>query len=244
MEEISQEVKMRERRLSVLLSLAIILILNTPAFCEDSELVKNFKNARVLNDEKEMVAVIAGNREKIPAEVAVLLDQATAPGVTEEDKRGNFYIAELIATIYKDQFGDPQLLRGVKIRYYDTLLSPPVRPTPAGGVYMVEMPAPTETAKNLFKPDNIIIKKGETVKFVNNDVSKHILASVPFIGETGLFSSDMETGHIWEHKFEKPGAYYYFCFIHRSMLGKITVEDTEAAPAPAGGQPSGGTPAK
>jgi len=195
------------------------------AFSGDSEVVKNFKAALVENDEKVMYEVVEQNKEKIPAEVKALMDEAAAPGASEEVVKGDFYVAELMATIYKNLFQDVEPLRAVKKKYFETLLTPQVRSTAEGGVHIITMPTPAGEMENVFKPDNIIIKKGETVRFVNNDAAAHILASLAFLGEGGLFSPNIETGQSWEYKFEKPGEYYYICFIHKSMAGKITVEE-------------------
>jgi len=196
------------------------------AFSEDSEVVKNFKAAIVENDEKVMYEVVEQNKEKIPAEVKALMDEAAAPGASEEVVKGDFYVAELMATIYKNLFQDVEPLRAVKKKYFETLLTPQVRSTAEGGVHIVTMPTPAgEEMKNVFKPDNIMIKKGETVRFVNDGAAAHILASLAFLGEGGILSPNLETGQSWEYKFEKPGEYYYICFIHKSMAGKITVEE-------------------
>jgi len=208
-------------------ALLCVFVLAGAAWSEDSEIVKNFKNARLQNDEYRMQYVVEKNKEKIPDEIKALVDMATASGATEEDKKENFYIAELLATSYKDIFGDVEPLRGVKRRYFDSLLGPPVRSIPQDGVHAVEMPQFADPMKNVLVPDNIIIKRGETVRFVNKATATHILASMPLISEGGLFSPNIEPGQNWRYKFEKAGVYYYFCFIHRSMIGKITVEDAE-----------------
>lgn len=79
--------------------------------------------------------------------------------------------------------------------------------------------------RNVFSPDNVIIKQGEKVRWVNEDKYKHLFAStMQFLGGMGGISSpDVEPGESWEYKFEKPGEYFYMCFIHRGMLGKVTV---------------------
>ena len=87
------------------------------------------------------------------------------------------------------------------------------------------MPKPSGDDKNIFKPDNITIKRGESVRWVNTGETEHILASMPLISVPGLFSPKVEAGQSWDYKFEKTGEYYYLCFIHKSMIGKVTVEE-------------------
>ena len=67
------------------------------------------------------------------------------------------------------------------------------------------------------------IKKGEVVRWVNNDNVAHLLASMHVIGEQGIFSPRVAPGNSWEYRFDKAGEYYYICFIHKVMYGKVTV---------------------
>ena len=74
-------------------------------------------------------------------------------------------------------------------------------------------------------PREITITAGDTVKWTNVDHRKHNLASLPGSGmgdDLEIFSV-MEPGDVYSHKFNIPGEYPYFCFIHNQMTGHITV---------------------
>ena len=81
--------------------------------------------------------------------------------------------------------------------------------------------------KDLLKldPQEITITAGDTVKWTNTDKLKHNLASVPGsgLGDDLEIFSVMEPGDVYSHKFNVPGEYPYFCFIHNQMTGHITV---------------------
>lgn len=201
------------------------LTLSTRGYCAESQVRKDFTTALEQNDQIKAAAVIDANKDKVPAEIKALLDEADAPGLSNEDVEGKHYLAELMAKLYKDSTGDVEPLKTVKKKVFESRLSPAVRSTAVNGVHVVECPEPAGEMKNFFKPDNIIIKKGETVKWVNNDKEGHIFASMPFIGMGGIFSTKVEHGQSWEFKFEKPGEYFYICFIHKGMMGKVTVEE-------------------
>ena len=213
----------RRFSLCLALSLAASLLWSSAGFCE-SEITKQFLDAYDQKSAVKMAEVIKANKDKIPDEIKALVDEAMAPGMTEEDKDGKFFVADMMARAYKDETGDVEILKFVKRKEFDSKLGPPVRSTAKDGVHMVEFPKPTAEVKNVFVPDNIIIKAGETVRWVNNDEQAHIFASMPLIGIGGIFTPRIEPGKSWEFKFEKPGEYFYICFIHHGMIGKVTVE--------------------
>jgi len=207
----------------VALSLAAVLSLSSAGFCE-SEITKQFLEAYDQKSAVKMAEVIKANKDKVPDEIKALVDEAMAPEMTQEDRDGKFFVADMMARAYKDETGDVEVLKFVKRKEFDSKLGPQVRSTPKDGVHIVEFPMATPEVKNVFRPDNIIIKAGETVRWVNNDEQGHIFASMPLIGEGGIFSPRVEPGKSWDFKFEKPGEYFYICFIHHGMIGKVTVE--------------------
>ena len=83
--------------------------------------------------------------------------------------------------------------------------------------------------RNVLKlvPEEISIKAGDTIKWVNSDSRKHNLASVPGSGTTDKLEifSVMEPGDTFTHTFSESGEYPYFCFIHNQMTGHITVTE-------------------
>ncbi|MBI5588153.1 MAG: hypothetical protein HY889_07295 [Deltaproteobacteria bacterium] len=211
------------KKTTVFLSLLLLFCLRATAYAGESEITKKFAAALDSQDLQIMTAVIKENGDKVPGEIRALVDDALLKGTPAEERDSKLYLAERMATVYKDVSGDAEPLKTVKKKNFEAKLTEPARPAPINGVYTVET-LYTDAAKNFFKPDNIVIKSGETVRWVDRDNAAHILASMPFIGEGGIFSAKVEPGGNWEHKFDKPGEYYYICFIHKVMYGKITVE--------------------
>jgi plastocyanin len=75
-----------------------------------------------------------------------------------------------------------------------------------------------------FEPEELSVATGTTVTFVNEDSVRHTFTSGE--GEAdGTF--DLETvaeGDTAEFTFDEAGTYPYFCEVHASMTGTITVE--------------------
>ncbi len=214
---------MRPKRLVLLLALVLVPAFFSSVHAAESEAVKKFTSALDAGDQAMMTAVVKETGVKVPSEIQALVNDALLKDTPAEERDSRLFVAEKMATVYKDLTGDAGPLKGVKQKTFESKLTGPVRLAPVNGVYTVET-LYNDTAKNFFKPDNIIIKSGETVRWVNHDTAEHILASMPFIGEGGIFSKRIAPGESWEKKFDKPGEYYYICFIHKVMYGKITVE--------------------
>ena len=98
-----------------------------------------------------------------------------------------------------------------------------VREAPAGAVTPAAQPAGTKvTIKSLkYSPDTIQIKTGETVEWVNDDLTPHTVSS-----DSGgeLDSGSMDVGATWRHTFNQPGTFAYFCTFHREMKGSVIVK--------------------
>jgi amicyanin len=86
----------------------------------------------------------------------------------------------------------------------------------------------TVVIKNFaFSPQEIRIKVGDTVTWINEDSAPHIVASDPHPTHTdlpGLESSSMATGQSYTFQFTKAGTFGYHCHIHPSMKGTVIVE--------------------
>ena len=204
--------------------IAIAAALTAPAYGAESEILKTFLKAYDSNNAMGMTAVVEKNQDKVPGEIKDLIEESKLTELTPDERAEKLYIAELLAREYNNITGDSALLIKIKQIDFNTRLDPPVRSVASRGIQTVEIPPVDEITKKVFKPDNIIIKAGETVRWVNKDKVIHILASMPLIGEVGIFSPNLEPGKSWEYKFDKPGEYYYLCFIHQGMIGRITVE--------------------
>lgn len=217
---------MKPGRIAQFLVFTAVIALSGVARGEESEIRKSFIEARETNNAVLMTKIIEDNKDKIPAEIQSLLDEALSGKATVEEQDGLLYMAELMAKEYKDVAGNASYLITVKKAAFDVKLpQPAVRLEAKDGIYVIEMPAPADGTQNVFKPENVIIKNGGTVKWVNNDENKHIFATISLISAGVIRSPSVEPGQSWEYKFERPGEYFYICFIHRSMKGKITVEE-------------------
>ncbi|QEY31408.1 plastocyanin [Synechococcus sp. RSCCF101] len=77
----------------------------------------------------------------------------------------------------------------------------------------------------VFEPANVTIKKGDTIRFVNNKLAPH---NVVFDGHDELSHQELafSPGESWETTFNEAGSFEYYCEPHRGagMVGTITVE--------------------
>lgn len=222
-----------EMKKTALITAALMLFaLNAGAEAAQSELVTKYLEAVDSKNALKMSAIMAENKDKVPAEVKALLEEAAKPGITPEDKEAQLYIAELLASGLKDETGDFTLLKEVKKAVFNSKLADaPVRLKAENGIHVLQTTHvmvkhdSSEEAKNIFVPDNIIIKKGETVRWENKDTIEHVLISMPAIGIGGIKATRIEPGQSFEFKFDNPGEYFYICYIHKGMVGKVTVEE-------------------
>jgi len=206
----------------ITLSMAFFLIIG-PAQASESAFVKAFTKAYDAKDIPGMSELVKSNKDKVPAEVRALVKEGLKKGQTKADKTAKFFTGELMAREYKNITNDPKLLIELKQAEFNSYLHKAVKSKAVKGVNTIVIPAETDKEKNIFKPDNIIIHVGETVRWKNNDNKAHIFASMPLIGKGGIFTPSLKGGSAWEYKFDKPGDYFYLCFIHKGMIGKVTV---------------------
>ena len=74
-------------------------------------------------------------------------------------------------------------------------------------------------ASTKFTPDNLVLARNETVRWINDDDCDHAL-----VDEAGTFSSGkLKPGQAFDFKFVKAGTYVYRCKLHPRERGKITV---------------------
>lgn len=72
-----------------------------------------------------------------------------------------------------------------------------------------------------FKPDEITIKKGQTVRWINKDNRDHIIMAK----DQSFKSENMRPGDKFEFKFEAVGTFDYICVYRPRMLGQVKVEE-------------------
>lgn len=74
-----------------------------------------------------------------------------------------------------------------------------------------------------FNPNQITIRKGSKVTWVNKDSMPHTVTSDA--GSTTLASGTLQSGDSFSFTFNEAGAYNYHCTIHISMKGSVVVTD-------------------
>jgi plastocyanin len=75
-----------------------------------------------------------------------------------------------------------------------------------------------------FKPGELRIEAGTTVTFTNEDGFAHTAtAKDPAAKDAGFDSGNLEPDATFEHTFAEAGTFEYFCAIHNSMTGTVTV---------------------
>jgi plastocyanin len=76
------------------------------------------------------------------------------------------------------------------------------------------------SGSNSYNPNPIEIKVGDTVTWINDDSSPHIVTS----SNDSTFDSDvLRRGETFSFTFDKEGEYPYFCTLHPSMVGTVIV---------------------
>ncbi|GAB3553820.1 plastocyanin [Noviherbaspirillum agri] len=95
------------------------------------------------------------------------------------------------------------------------LIALTMSPVEAGEVVEVSI------AKMQFEPQQLKIKPGTTVRWVNNE--KRSNHSVLFQKEDLPESDRLFPGESWERTFDKPGTYPYICGPHPTMTGVVEV---------------------
>ena len=89
-----------------------------------------------------------------------------------------------------------------------------------------------EESDKPFNPSPLSVKAGDTVIWRNDDVEIHTVTSSGNSSSTFAMTNknrELDSGPLnprqtFEHTFEKPGNYNYFCMIHPSMTGEIVVD--------------------
>jgi plastocyanin len=75
---------------------------------------------------------------------------------------------------------------------------------------------------NLFSPNPVEVKVGETVTWINDDSGRHTVTSKDGVFDSGM----MEKGQSFSYTFDKAGEYPYFCEPHPNMVGTVVVTES------------------
>lgn len=82
-----------------------------------------------------------------------------------------------------------------------------------------------------FSPANKTIAVGTTIKWTNYDGYAHTVTSGVPGTPSGLFDSgNIASNKTFSYTFTQAGTYNYFCKIHNSMRGTITVQSSSTYP--------------
>lgn len=71
-----------------------------------------------------------------------------------------------------------------------------------------------------YKPAELKVESGTTVTFTNKDGFAHTVTAK----DKSYDSENLDEGQSFEHTYDEPGTYEYFCAIHNSMTGSVVVE--------------------
>ena len=104
--------------------------------------------------------------------------------------------------------------RAIKVPSSDSTVSNPVYPGPARPQLHV-----VEIKDMKFQPEEISIKKGDTIMWVNRDMVTHCVTEENTKAWT---SSNIAVGNSWKMVVQSGAG--YFCAIHQVMKGRIIVE--------------------
>lgn len=117
---------------------------------------------------------------------------------------------------------------GGRIRHREFRLEPPpnrtageTSPSPSNNNTTAPAAAQVTIESVKYSPETIEIKKGETVAWINNDLTPHTITSQSG-GE--LNSGSVEAGSSWSHTFTQAGSFPYYCTYHTEMKGTVTVK--------------------
>jgi plastocyanin len=86
-----------------------------------------------------------------------------------------------------------------------------------------------------FDPKSVTVTSGGTVSWTNTGKAKHTASA-----RDGSWTSPLLAfGQRFEHTFEVPGTYEYYCTLHPNMVGRVVVTDASGDAAP--GKPDTGS---
>ncbi len=91
-------------------------------------------------------------------------------------------------------------------------------------------PAPAAAATQIsikgfaFNPNQPSITKGATIAWTNDDGTTHTVTSGVPGTPSGKFNQSLDAGKTFSFTFTETGTYEFFCNIHNSMRGTVTVK--------------------
>ncbi|MFQ5465203.1 MAG: plastocyanin/azurin family copper-binding protein [Thermodesulfobacteriota bacterium] len=194
------------------------------AISSDGAIIKAFQKAMRHDNRLAMEFLVKKVEPRIEPFVQEIIARALDPSAAPEEKDRLLKTAMNFAKTFGRITGDQAFHRVIHRKTFTARLSEPLLTEPGQGVHIIVAPRASETVKNVFRPDNIVIRAGETVRWVNKDEIIHVIGTLDFLSDGHFFEPRIGPLGSFEHTFRRPGEYYYICFIHNSMIGKITVK--------------------
>ena len=75
-----------------------------------------------------------------------------------------------------------------------------------------------------FNPNQPSVTKGETITWTNDDGTTHTVTSGVPGTPSGKFNQSVDAGKAFSFTFTETGTYEFFCNIHQTMRGTVTVK--------------------
>ena len=89
--------------------------------------------------------------------------------------------------------------------------------------------ADVEVLDNSFNDENIQVKPGTNVVWTNDGQQDHDIIAIDDDDSWGVEPDDFNAGDVYEHTFDEPGTYHYYCSLHGSedsgMVGTVVVAE-------------------
>ena len=189
----------------------------------DEDIIREFNKALNHDNRLVMEFLVKLVAPRIEPFVTEIIKRAGKRGVGEGEKEMLLKTAMNFAKTLGNITGDHTFHRTIHRRTFTARLAGPVQSRAFGGVHTIDAPKAAPALKNVFRPDNIIINAGETVRWVNHDEITHVIGTLNFLSDGRFFAPNVSSRSTFEQTFFIPGEYYYICYIHSSMIGKITV---------------------
>jgi plastocyanin len=100
---------------------------------------------------------------------------------------------------------------------------------PSGGTQVSITSGSSTKAEDAYDPNPVEASVGDTVTWTNDDSQPHTVTSGSNGQPDGTFDSSpnlnplMAPGQTFEHTFEEPGEFPYYCAVHPNMVGTVNV---------------------
>jgi plastocyanin len=191
----------------------------------DEDIIVEFQQAIQHENSLAKEFLVEKIRSRIEPFLNEIIDMAIVPIQTPVKKETLLVTAMNMAKTYGDMTGEHSIHRRIHRKVFTARLSKPIKSELIDNVHIVDVPKAKRRMINKFVPDNIKIRTGETVRWVNFDKISHVIGTFDFLSDGHFFEPNLNPGEKFEYTFNEAGEYYYICYIHRSMIGKILVEE-------------------